>query len=313
MYLAHAGGRYIAQAQVQGEIRADLDVILNEQLRTLQPHIGRLLIGRAPVFDIAQQEIREPRTGVLGAIVGGISPGEAESARVNIPPRRGVTVAHEHLSPEMQDVLAMDQGHHVRRVIETLEINRIGTRGELYTALTANVYNRENVRLRVLQTQGRRGIKPEGLRNEPVALLGITHAERIDQCRADFRGNCYLRVVTVDVAGIAVQRAGCAVDILSGVVFLADREGNAVFVREIIVDAPKIPEIRVRSGRHKVEVVGQSSRGTRIRQWVVGQNLRRHRVDPAAGDGVAGERGANPTGCRLRIVDCDRGSGAQQG
>src|SRR5260370_31487035 len=60
--LAHAGGGFIAQAEVDGEIRTKLVIILYEELRALDAHVRHGLVGRLPAIHITQQEVGEGST-----------------------------------------------------------------------------------------------------------------------------------------------------------------------------------------------------------------------------------------------------------
>ncbi len=136
LYLAHARVPLPAQADVEGKIGLDFPVVLSEGLRTLQPHAGQALIVRGPGRNVAEQEIREARARASGiqrgyAVDGlyacGVLPGKTVVAGAVGAPSRGVALGHQHLNPEMQNVLALNQRHHIGGVKRVLDVN--GVRG----------------------------------------------------------------------------------------------------------------------------------------------------------------------------------------
>src|ERR1700688_2762556 len=112
--LAHAGGRFIAQAQVDGQIGLNLEIILHKDLRIFYAHVSYGLVGGLPVLNVAQQEVRKAcaarstggRTG--GAILLCILASKGKLPGVYVAPRGGVTFPHQYFRTEMQNVLAFD-------------------------------------------------------------------------------------------------------------------------------------------------------------------------------------------------------------
>src|SRR5580704_12559632 len=92
-----------------------------------------------------------------------------------------------------------------------------------------------------LQAKCRRGVQPDGLRKEPVTLLGVTHPNFVDDRRPDRPYVAELRVPAIHVPATAIQRAVEQPVVDPGVILLANREVDAVVLVQVIVQPSKIP------------------------------------------------------------------------
>ena len=162
------------------------------------------------MLDITKQKISQAGSrGRRSAILSRIVPIEGEITGLEVSPWRGIALTHQHLNTKVKYVLPFDHGNYVRGVIQILDIDRVCTGCKPRTTLSAavDVYLRKNVRLGILQTQSGSGVVSNGLRNEPVALFGIGHAEFVHNRRTDCPGVGILHVVAIYIPGKAVDRA----------------------------------------------------------------------------------------------------------
>ena len=235
--LSESGGRNVAQAQVQGEIRANLEVILNEELRALQSCIRRRFgwwrssFGHRPA---GNQQGRLPSLQRRHAILRSVVPGKVKLPAVMFP--HGVVLPWPISTSTPKCRMWRPVGRASTRPRDhrgaqcrwrsCQELNRWQQKPAppmfICGKTFAFAYCKPRVRCRV---------EPDGVRNKPVALLGVGHAEFVYQGRADRPGIGKLHVVTVNVPGKAVDRARKrSVLIDSGIVLLADRENHTVLI-----------------------------------------------------------------------------------
>src|SRR5262249_40616131 len=158
--------------------------------------------GRAPALHVPQEEVSQASSGSgWVGVVGGVVAGEGEIARLQVSPWGGIALPHEYFAPKVEDVATVDHRKDIRRIIEVLDINGVGTRLYRRAAETVSVDGdgRQNVGFCILQTELASCVEAFALRHEPIPLLGIGHAKFVYLGRAYRPSFCGLYVVAVDI------------------------------------------------------------------------------------------------------------------
>src|ERR1700693_4367217 len=108
MQFAHASRGFVAQSQVDGQVWTNLEVILDEELRILDAHVRDGLVGRLPVFYVAQQKIRETRTAGSVVLLSVLT-GERKLPGIHVAPGSRIPFPHQNFYTEVKAVPPLDQ------------------------------------------------------------------------------------------------------------------------------------------------------------------------------------------------------------
>ena len=208
----------IAKTEIHGERGADLVIVLDKHLRTLQACAVLRSNPRAPLVCIAQQEIcvlhagsgdRSSHTGTsVNCPLLCVLSRELQRTRVGVAPSCGVVPVDQHFSAEVKDVLATNHGHYIGGIENVFLVNCVGTRIEPCVRIRAGeIDRREVVRLGKLPTQAGSITFAQREVGKEVALPCVAHSGFIDGSGADVPHIRNLRVVVVNIAGLASDRA----------------------------------------------------------------------------------------------------------
>ena len=191
------------------------------------------------------------RRGVVTAI--GHAPG------IDISPGRGVGPIDQELATEVQNMPSVDQRDHVGWIEDHLLIDRVG--GGAEAVKVVDVHIGEVVRFGKLQSQFGGKALIERWRNKEVQLVGKAHARFVDEVWTEGPHIGDRGVVAAYIVAVAVNRANPNAVGVPRVVAFRLGEGKPVGRGNVIVQAAKPLDKRVRAGRAGGEIVQLPLRG----------------------------------------------------
>src|SRR4029077_16199180 len=129
---------------------------------------------------------------------------------------------------KMQNMLAADHCHYIGRLKAVLDIDCVGLRvQDIIASGPIDCDIRKNIGFRILKADFLWVSEPDTLRNEPITLPRISKSEFINDVRTDGPHVRDLRIVAIDVAGLAVDRTAC-VGVEGRIVALRNRKYHVI-------------------------------------------------------------------------------------
>src|SRR6266478_5984530 len=291
----------IAEPEVNREIRQNLEVVLNEELRAFLPRCrGRLVVG-APSLHLSQQKVRitQPASRRVRTALGEDA-GKSELPGLHVPPWSRIILIGQEFSTEMQNMLAADHGHHVGRLKAVLNIDCVRLRvQDIIASRPIDCDIRKDIGFRILKADLLRVPQPDTLRNEPITLPGVSKPKLINNVWTDRPYVRDLRIVAIDVAGLAIDGTA-RVGVEGWVVALGNREYHVILVADVVIDSAKLLYERIHIRLHVLVVVAEPGE---VRVGVVGLEGGSHFVEAVRRNLVAGERRPDAPAQRGGIVD----------